>query len=91
MITEEDRKKLKNITPEDQAKAIAETLNNKGIKPRRSEVYNARVITRVIRGEQDDINAEWAIFQHYHILNQRKKEADELRKNLTQPDSNESA
>lgn len=89
MITEEDRVRLKSITTEDQGKIIAESLNERGIKPRRSDEYNARSITRVMRGEQEDINAEWAIFQHYHILNERKKEAEEIRKSLTSTEEND--
>ena len=88
MITKKEIKKLKEISEEDHAKDIAQKLNGQGIKPRRSEEYNARTITRIMRGEQEDINAEWAIFNHYHELKERKNELEENRRKLTQTDDN---
>ena len=88
MIRKEERRKLKEISEEDHAKDIAQELNDQGIRPRRSEKYNARTITRIMRGEQEDINAEWAIFNHYHELKQRKDELEENRKKLTQTSEN---
>jgi len=88
MITEEDRKKLKSISQEDQAKDVAFKLNEKGIKPRRSKEYTSRTITRIMRGEQEDMNAEWAIFQHYHELDLRKQELEVLRNKKSNPSVN---
>lgn len=91
MITEEDRTILKSISQEDQAKDIAIKLNEMGIKPRRSKEYTSRTITRIMRGEQEDMNAEWAIFQHYHELDLRKQELKELRNGkLTPPETDQS-
>ncbi|MGB7841173.1 MAG: hypothetical protein WBL21_00170 [Salinimicrobium sp.] len=83
MISEDDRKNLKNISKDDHAKDIARLLNSKGIKPRRSEEYSSRTITRVLRGEQEDINAEWAIFQYYHELKERKEQLVHHRKAIS--------
>lgn len=90
MITEKERMDLKAISEADHAKDIADTLNEKKIRPLRSKLYNARTINRVMRGEQEDMNAEWAIFHFYHQLSIRKKELEELRNGkLTNPPEGE--
>ncbi len=88
MISKEDRLMLKNISPKNYGKNIADELNSKGIKPEKSDIYTPITISRVLRGEQEDINAEWAIIKHYSEINLRKIEAQELRnKHLTRPES----
>ena len=88
MITKEDRINLSRISKEDHAKDIARILNEKEIRPRRSNRYTARTITRIKRGEQEDLNAEWAIFQYYHELKQRKDELEENRRKLIETNEN---
>ena len=90
MITEKDRMYLKAISTDDHAKDIARQLNDGGIKPVRSEEYKSRTITRVMRGEQNDINAELAIYKYFHELDKKKKELEQLKnKNLTSPETDE--
>ncbi len=91
MISKEDRIMLKNISPKNYGKNIADELNSKGIKPEKSDIYTPITISRVLRGEQEDINAEWAIIKHYAKINLRKIESQELRnKHLTQSESKDS-
>lgn len=79
MITDNDRIKLRGISPLDHGKEIAERLNKEGIKSLRSKEYTSRTITRVFRGEQEDLNAELAIFQYYDELDRKKAQLKALR------------
>ena len=79
MITDNDRKKLRGISPLDHGSEIAERLNKAGVKSLRSKDYTSRTITRVFRGEQEDINAELAIFQYYDEVAQKKAQLKALR------------
>jgi hypothetical protein len=92
MISKEDRIWLKNISLDNYGKNIADKLNSKGIKPIKSEIYTPTTVSRVLRGEQEDINAEWAIFHHYREIHLKKIEVKEIRsKYLKQPESTDLA
>ena len=87
MITQADRDKLKRISELDYLKEIAQKLNKEGVKSRRSRPYNSRTLSRVFRGEQEDINAELAIFQYYDELDRKKAELAALKnKNINHPE-----